>query len=196
MQTDPIWVRFAIGEKWHAAIPVLQAFGLTAAVAHLGYNWDAYFRARGDTRPIAIVAGVNVVAFLAIPIPLLFVDGLRGFALGIAAVALCGLTARAIFLTRLFDGFGMARHAARAVAPTIPAAAVVGLGRLVEPRHRTFAMAAGELAAYIVVTVIATMWFERGLLREVAGYVRRGRDAVVPPAPVVGVSGVDYGPPA
>ena len=36
------------------AIPLIQAFGLTAALNQIGFNWTAFFRALGDTRPIAV----------------------------------------------------------------------------------------------------------------------------------------------
>ena len=42
-------------------------------------------------------------------------------------------------------------------------------------------MALGQLALYVVVTVIATWAFERPLLREVLGYLRGTRAAA--PAP-------------
>ena len=50
-------VNLVIGRRWHAAILLLQVYGVTAAVNHVGFNWTAYFRAIGRTRPIAIVTG-------------------------------------------------------------------------------------------------------------------------------------------
>jgi O-antigen/teichoic acid export membrane protein len=166
-------VTFGIGEKWRPAVPVLAVFGLTAAIGHIGYNWDAYFRARGETRPLAVASVTAMVAFLAIGLPLLFIYGLPGFAAGIMIQTLAHQTVRAYYLRRLFDGFAFLRHAMRAIAPTIPAVAVVLLARLIEGgAHRTAAMAVGELAAYVVVTVVATWLFEGPLLREMAGYLR------------------------
>ena len=92
------------------------------------------------------------------------------------------LVVRVHFLMRLFPGFEMLRHAARAIAPTVPAAAAVLLMRqLPMTDHRTAAMALVEMATFVVVTVVATAALERSLVREVLGYLR--------PAAVPQVSG-------
>ncbi|MDX6650210.1 MAG: hypothetical protein QOI91_2931 [Solirubrobacteraceae bacterium] len=172
-------VSFGIGERWRPAVIVIQVFGLAAALNQIGFNWDAYFRARDDTRPIAVAGLVAAGVFCAVAIPLMASDGLQGFAIGMGAVAVAMLAARTWFLTRLFDGFDMARHIARALAPTIPAAAAVLLVRALEPVHRSLGVALGELALYVAVTALATWAFERALLREALGYLR-SRPATAP----------------
>jgi O-antigen/teichoic acid export membrane protein len=168
----PDLVDFGIGDRWEPAVIVIQAFGLGAAINHIGFNWDAYFRARGETQPIMVVALTSMVAYLGAAIPLLILDGLRGFAIGVAAQTVVGVSMRAFFLRRLFVGFRMFRHALRGIAPTVPAAAVVLCLRLLETDERTGAYALGEFAAYGLVTVAATLVLERELLREAIGYVR------------------------
>jgi O-antigen/teichoic acid export membrane protein len=169
----PDLVEFGIGDKWDPAVVLLQTFGLTAAAGHLGFNWHAFYRARGETRPMAVVAAVTMVAFLAAAVPLLVSNGLPGFALGIGIMTAVTLVARSYFIVRLFPGFSMVRWAARAVAPTVPAIAVVLLLRVVETGDRTLALALGELALYLAVTAAATIVLEKALLREVVGYLRR-----------------------
>jgi O-antigen/teichoic acid export membrane protein len=170
---SPDLVRFGIGNKWHDAVPILQAFGAAAAIAHLGFNWDSYFRARGDTRPIGIAAMLAMIAFLATAIPLLYAYGLKGFVVGIVFQSLVHLVCRLLYLRKLFGSFDVARHASRAIAPSIPAAASVGVMRLLEPRHRSASIAVAEIAIYLVVTLLATVTFERPLLREIGGYLRQ-----------------------
>jgi O-antigen/teichoic acid export membrane protein len=165
-------VHFVLGSRWDTAIPLLQVFGLIVALGHLGYNWDAFLRARSDTRPIAIVGIASTVAYLGVAIPLLVVDGIEGYAIGAAAQMATALVVRSYYLTKLFDGFQMLKHAARAIAPSIPATAVVLLPRLFESGSRTFATAVAELAAYAVVTIGATAYLERDLIREIVGYQR------------------------
>jgi O-antigen/teichoic acid export membrane protein len=175
-------VHFGIGEHWAPAVGIISVFGLIAAVNHLAYNWDDYFRALGDTKPIAIWGWTNLATTLAVTFPLLLAFGLDGFAAGMAANTLVSLLVRVHYLMRLFPGFEMLRHAARAIAPTVPATAVVLTMRLLPmPDHRTLAMAVVELATFIVVTGLATVAFERSLVREVIGYLR--------PAAVPQVSG-------
>ena len=167
-------VHLALGSRWVPAVPLLQAFGLIAAMAHLGFNWDGYFRARGETRPVAVHGVVGMIAFLGAGLPLLLTQGLGGLAAGLAIAAGAMVCVRGVYLRRLFPGFAMVRHALRAIAPTVPAAAVVLAARLAESGQRTAGEALAELAAYALVTVVATLRFEGPLVREALGYLRGG----------------------
>jgi lipopolysaccharide exporter len=169
----PDLVQFGLGRRWEPAVTLLQVFGLLAAVNHVAFNWDAYFRAFGRTRPIAVVAVLAMVTFCAVALPLLIVDGLDGLAIGMAATAAVSLVARSIYLTNFFDGFQMLRQGARAVWPTLPAVALVLGVRMLESGPRTLGEALGELALYIAAVVVVTALAERALLREAIGYVRR-----------------------
>ena len=178
----PDLVHHVLGDKWDPAIGLLQAYGLISAFSHVGFNWDAFFRARGETKPIAAVSTFSTVVFLAVAIPLLALEGLSGFAVGMAVYGFSAVVGRTYFLTKIFDGFGMARHAARAMLPVIPAVAVVGVARAVESGDRGAPLALGEFCAFVAVTVIATALAERDLLREMFGYLRSARRGS--PAPV------------
>jgi O-antigen/teichoic acid export membrane protein len=167
-------VQFGLGERWRPAVVLLQVFGVLAAINHVGFNWDAYFRAQGRTRPIAVVAVLSMVTFCAVALPLMASDGLDGLAIGMAATALVSLVARSIYLTVFFDGFQMASQLARAAWPVLPAVALVLVVRAVDG-HRTLALALAELALYVIAVVAVTMVAERALLREALGYLRRGR---------------------
>jgi len=171
-------VRFALGERWHGAVPLLQAFGATAALGHLGFNWAGYFRARGETRPLAVYALAGCLVFLAAGLPLLLRYGLDGLAAGLALVAVTSVACRAWFLRRLFPGFRMIAHAGRAIAPTVPAVAAVLLLRAAEAGPRGAGAAGAELVLYAAVTVAATLLLERALVRETVGYLRGGLSAI------------------
>jgi O-antigen/teichoic acid export membrane protein len=163
-------VHYALGDRWRSAILLLQVTGVVAAIAHVGWNWDDYLRARSNTKPIAVGSVAATVTFLAF-LPLLFVLGLTGFAIAIAAQALVFLLFRAWYLTRLFEGFRFVRHAARAMLPTVPAIIVVLAARQFEAGARSEAMALAELCAYAIVTLAATWLVEGGLIREALGYL-------------------------
>jgi O-antigen/teichoic acid export membrane protein len=167
-------VHFALGSRWDPAVPLLQAFGVIAALAHLGFNWDGYFRARGETRPVAVHGVVGMVAFLAAGVPLLLTHGLDGLAAGLAIMGFAMLCVRAVYLRRLFPGFAMVPHALRALAPTVPAVLVVLAARLVESGARRPGEVVAELVAYLAVTAVATLVLEGALLREAVGYLRGG----------------------
>jgi O-antigen/teichoic acid export membrane protein len=174
-------VHHVIGRHWAFGITLMQAAAVCGAINHVGFNWTAFYRAYGNTRPLAVAAMVNLVTFAVGPIPLLLAWGLDGYAAGLVVAAVVQLGVRGWFLARLFEGFDILRHALRAVAPTVPAAAVVLLARAVEPFHRSVPVAVAELVVYIAVTVAATWAFERPLLREALGYLR-DRPAVAVPA--------------
>jgi O-antigen/teichoic acid export membrane protein len=170
------FVDFVIGDRWEFAVVLIQIFGLTAALNQIGFNWTAYFRARGETRPIAVANAVLLVAVAAIALPLLAERGLDAFAAGMAAATAIFVAIRLHYLTRLFPAMSIARHVARGVTPTVPAAAAVLAARLLFEGGRSPGRAAAELAAFVLIAVLATVAFERSLLRESLGYLR-GRSA-------------------
>jgi O-antigen/teichoic acid export membrane protein len=171
----PDLVRLVLGERWEQATILIQAFGAIAAVGHLGFNWTAYMRARGDTRPLAVNGVVSAAVFLAAGVPLTLALGLPGFALGLLVMTAAGLTVRGLYLGRLFAGFHLGRHAVRALAPSLPAPAVILLVRAAEGgAQRGAGLVLAEVALYLAVTVVATVALERPLLREAAGYLRGG----------------------
>lgn len=169
-----------LGQQWAYAAVLFQSVGLVSALGHIAFNWDDYLRALDDTKPIAKYAWVVLVGWAAGPLPLMLVDGLRGYSLGLLLVSLLTLTTRAYFLRRVFVGFAVLRHITRALTPTVPAVAVVLLARAVEPFSRTLAVALGELLLYVAVTALATWIAERALLREAVGYLVRSRTAAQP----------------
>jgi O-antigen/teichoic acid export membrane protein len=173
----PDIVEFGIGDRWEPAVGLIQVFGLMAAADQIGFNWDAYYRARGETRPIAIVSVINGVVFIAVTAPLLIAYELDGYAAGMAILTAVSLGARTFFLARLFDDFGFLRHAIRAAAPVVPAAAAVLCVRLLESGSRSPSMAVAEAVGYLLVVAAATYALERPLIREVLSYLRRGRAA-------------------
>jgi polysaccharide transporter, PST family len=168
-------VTYVIGERWEDAVVLLQVFGVVAAIGHLGFNWGAYFRATGETRPIATVAVAEALAFLVVNVPLLFAYDLPGFAAGYLVTMGVSLALRGYYLHGMFGRFRLGRHAVRALAPSVPALLLVLVLRLVEGGERTAALAGAELALYVAASAAATYAFERDLLREAVGYLRRQR---------------------
>jgi O-antigen/teichoic acid export membrane protein len=167
----PELIRYVLGEKWHTAVALIQITGLVAALNHIGFNWDDYYRARGETRPVAVVAVASAVVTLAAGLPLLFTDGLTGLGWGIAAGASAALVVRAVYIARLFLGFDLLLHGWRAITPVIPAVAVVLVMRAVT--REGVATTILEWALYVTVVIAASAVAERALLGEALGYLRR-----------------------
>jgi O-antigen/teichoic acid export membrane protein len=170
-------IEFGIGDRWSDALILLQVFGVTAAVNHIGFNWTAFYRANGQTKPIAIVTVLALVVFCVTSVPLIFSDGLDGFAIGIACMTAVALVARFYYLAKLFPALSILRHVVRAIAPTIPAAGAVLLLRVAGDADRSLDLALFELAVYIAVTAVMTWLLERPLLREAGSYLRKPKPA-------------------
>jgi O-antigen/teichoic acid export membrane protein len=173
-------VQFGIGEQWRPGIGLMQAIGVAVAVHQIGFNWDAFYRARADTKPIAVASAIAIAAFAAIVLPLLATDGLRGLALATMLVEGVNFAIRMTYLRRLFPDFRFLRHAARALLPSMPAVALVAALRLTVGEEQTLLAALAMFALYVVTTLAATALIERRLLREMFDYLRRRPPAGVP----------------
>jgi O-antigen/teichoic acid export membrane protein len=175
------FVHYAFGSRWQSAAPLLGAMGLVAALSQIAYNYSVFLRAVNETRPMFRLAMLGVASFALVAAPLILAFGLTGYALGWGAMMLIQVAGRCWYMARLFDGFKIARHLVRSIAPSVPAAAAVLLVRLAESGHRTVAMVVCELVLYAAVTLGATLTIERSLIGEVTSYLRRGAR----PAPAV-----------
>src|SRR5205814_3308361 len=102
-----------------------------AAVDQIGFNWTAFARARGETRPLAVAPTAMMVVMVAAGVPLVLSDGLVGYAIALAASTLAGIAVRMAYLVRLFPALRIVAHVSRAILPTVPAALVIVAGRAV-----------------------------------------------------------------
>ena len=161
-----------LGTTWEPAEPLIQAFGLIFGIRQIGFNWMLFFSARGETRPVAIEGFAVLVVFAVVTVPLLIVLGLDGYVIAAAATVAAQLAVRARYLSRLFEGFSFLLHLGRAVAPTAVVGIVTLAERAITGADGTGPVAIIELVAYSVLTVLATLLFERRLLAEMLGYLR------------------------
>lgn len=170
-------VDFGIGRKWEPAVVLLQVFGINQTLHQVGFNWDSFYRARGDTRPVAVLAVVVLMAFATTALPLLIAYGLDGFAAGMAVVTVAALAVRVHYLRRLFPTFRLVPYLGRAYLPVVPAAAAVLLLRALSDAERAGSTALAELALFVALATMLTLLFERRLVSELIGYLRRARPA-------------------
>jgi O-antigen/teichoic acid export membrane protein len=175
----PDLVEFVLGEKWSEVEFLLQAFGLILGFRQIAFNWTVFMSAVGNTRPMAVNGGFLVVTFLAVTVPMMLLLGLEGYAIGMAVSVAVEIGVRAYYLRRLFRGFRLGAHVARALAPSVPAVGAVLALRLAIDTTRTVELALAELALYLAITAVATWAFERSLVAELTGYLR-GRTAPRP----------------
>lgn len=179
----PDIVRWVIGEKWAPATILLQVLGVTGAVHQLGYNWTAFYRAVGVSRPQAVYGLAALIAFLVVPIPLLFAAGTTGFAYGMFAVMAAAFAVRAWYVQALLPDVRLLALVLRASVPVLVAsAAVLAVRGLVAETggERDLAQAIGEVVLFLGALAGVTWWQERELLRELRGYLSRRRRTAVP----------------
>ena len=176
----PDLVHYVLGDKWAPATILLQLLGITGAVHQLGFNWTAFYRAVGISRPQAVYASAAAVAFCAVPLPLLFVAGIDGFAYGMLAVMAAAWGTRAWYVKRLLPDVRLIALALRAAMPVLAASGVVLLMRVAESGSRGVGLVIAEIAAFVLVLLVVTWAQERPLLRELAGYLRSRPGAPAP----------------
>jgi O-antigen/teichoic acid export membrane protein len=168
----PDIVRYLLGPRWAPATGLLAAFGIIAGFRQVAFNYSVFLRAVNETRPLFVVSLLNLAAFAVAGIPLMIWLGLTGYALAFAVMTAVQIAARGYYLGRLFSGFKITRHMVRAIAPSVPAAAVILGLRAAVPLPHELPVAIAQLALYVVVTIAATAWFEGPLVRELLRYVR------------------------
>jgi O-antigen/teichoic acid export membrane protein len=169
----PDLVHYVIGDKWQFAVPLVQIFGLIAGLNQIGFNWSAFYRAVGNTRPLAVQGVLMVLITLGLAVPLLISDGIKGFGIGMAAATYLSVCTRVYFLGKLFPGFDLVSHIAKALVPTIAAGLLVVLVRQVDGGLPGAAGALLELAAFGGTVAGVTVATQRSLMREFLGYMRR-----------------------
>ena len=173
-------LEFVLGERWEPAVPLLQTLGFMVGLRQVGFNWNLFFQATGETRQVAVSGLVAVAVFVLATAPLMVAFGLDGYVIGMSISLVTQLATRAYFLQRFFHNFSPVRHLIRAVAPSIPAIGAVLATRLALGPADSLWQAGAEFAIYVIVTVGATIFFERRLLREMIGYLRGRRGPILP----------------
>ncbi|MCW2989569.1 MAG: lipopolysaccharide biosynthesis protein [Solirubrobacterales bacterium] len=173
----PDFVAHVLGHKWDLATYAIQAFGVAAAINQIGFNWSAFYRAIGDTRPIAINTAVMCAGVLAIAIPLLLADGIDGYATGMGLATIVLVVNRLRYLVKLFPLRAILVNTAMGIMPSLPAlAAVLALRLATWGGARTTLQALAEMVLFGVVVALVTLRSERTLLHEFRGYLA-GRGA-------------------
>jgi O-antigen/teichoic acid export membrane protein len=169
----PDLVNFGIGGRWENAIPVIQAYGVVAVLNQMAVNWNVFYRAIGNTKPMAVAGAVMAIGCLGLATPLLLTHGLVGFSFGYGCGVLVLTVVRLFYVKRLFSLRRTLRNIARGMAPGVIAFGVIaGVRLLADQGQRTEAAAIAECALFTVVALGITFALERSLLSEMTAYLR------------------------
>jgi O-antigen/teichoic acid export membrane protein len=166
-------VRFVLGDEWDGAIVLIGGLAVAGALQQIGYNWFAFYRARGESWPQAVESGVLAASFAAFAVPGALLGGAWWFVAGRLACTVCVLVVRRVYVRRLLPGARLAAVAARAAIPVALASApVLALRFALWGGDRTLAQALIELTLWLGGLALATRRLEGGLLAELGGYLR------------------------
>ena len=181
-------IAFVLGDEWRPAAVLVGGLAIASAVQQLGYNWFAFYRARGDSRPQAVESAVLFASFAALAVPGALLAGSWGFVAGRLACAGCVLAVRRVYVRRLLPSVRLAGLAARAAVPVVAATAPVLAVRLaLWGGERRPEQALLELVLWLAGLALAVRRFEGGLLGELWAYLRPGTEARAPEPPLATV---------
>jgi O-antigen/teichoic acid export membrane protein len=168
-------VAFVLGDEWEPAVVLIGGLAAATALQQLGYNWFAFYRARGESRPQAVESAVFAGSFAALAVPAMLAWGSWGFVAGRLACTACVLAVRRRYVLALLPGARLGALALRAALPvavaTVP---VLALRLALWGGERPLGQAVAELALWLAGLGLATRRLESGLLGELWGYLRPG----------------------
>jgi len=173
-------IDFVLGDDWAPAAVLVGGLAVATALQQLGYNWFAFYRARGSSWPQAVESAAFAGAFAALALPGALAWGTWGFVAGRLATTGCVLAVRRVYVRRLLPGVSLLALAARAAAPVLIATVpVLALRLALWGGERPLVQALAELVLWLGLLAAATLRLERPLLAELRGYLR-GRTEPVP----------------
>ncbi len=167
------FVRFVLGERWNDAVPLLAIVALGCGFGQIAFNWSVFMRALNRTRPLLTASLVNAVVFLAAAVPAMLLFGLNGYLAGTIVGITSQILVRRHYVRQILGDFSVVRQLARAVTPVLPGVAIVLLGRLLSDQPSTGPQVIAEIVVFVDVTAMCTYWYERSLVTEILGYLRR-----------------------
>ena len=169
----PDLVSLVLGHRWQPAVVLLQGLGVAGAIQQLGFNWFSFYRARGETGPPAVEAVVGAVAFVALAVPGLLVDGSDGFVVGRVAAVAIAAGVRWFYVRRLLPGVRAAELLAPALVPLgLGVLAVLALRLANWGGHREAWQAVVEAALFVCVYGASVWRRERALIGELRTAMR------------------------
>lgn len=177
----PDLVSFILGPTWRPAVILIQALAVVGGITQLGFNWFSFFRAHGDTGPPAVEATASAVAFVVLGPAGLLLDGFDGFAAGRIAAALVAFGVRSVYVRRLFPDVRYRQLVGPTLIPiALASAATLAVRFALWGEHRSLVQALFELTLFAVLYTATAIRRERSLVTELAGALRRSREAPAP----------------
>ena len=171
----PDLVHLVLGSAWEPAVFLIQMQGLAVTIGSIGFSWDVFFRARGETRPTLVFAAVSEAWVFVVLLPAAVLWGLDGAAWAIAAFGVISVTTRQIVVRHLFPGINLIANAGRELLTTGAVAVAVWAIRDAVGPPKTLLGLALFLVLFVTLSAAALLAFDWHFLRDLAQRLRRSR---------------------
>jgi len=165
-------VTFVLGPAWAPAVFLFRMAGLSVAIGSLGFAWDVFYKARGETRPLMVFGAISEAWVLVVLLPAAALWGVDGAAWALLLLGVMVVPIRQRFIRRLFEGVTLVRSAWRELTATGAAALMTILLREVWA-PRSFAAFTAQAALYLVGVGVAVIALDGAFLREILWRARQ-----------------------
>lgn len=178
-------IRIILGAKWAPAEFLFQLEGLSVVTLSIGWSWDIFYRARGETKPTLAWSAISEAWVFVVLLPCTVLWGLTGAAWAVLALGVIALPARQLFLRRIFPGVNLLADVWRELLAVGSAALVAAIARAWVGPPRTFAQLGAMGIAYCIGVAAALLAVDRTFLFDVLRRVRAPKPAAGPVEGVV-----------
>lgn len=167
-------VALILTPRWEGAEIFLEAHGLAILLGAVAFNWEAVFRALGQTRPIFRLSIIYGLSFLVIFCPLTYLFGKSGAASGVVLVNVVALIVRHVYFNRLQLGTSIVEIVWRSIAAgTAAAGAVLILRWMLRQPATTFVGWGLEISLYVSVYLLVIWRLENSLVVNFRDILRK-----------------------
>lgn len=162
----PDLVHLILGEAWEPAIFLFRLQGFALAIASLGFSWDVFYRARGETLPTLVFGIASAAWVFLVMLPGVALWGLDGAAWSILILGVLALTVRQLFISRIFPGLNLVTSAWRELAAVSTAAAAAAALRAMWGAPSGFIDLAVATGAFLLLVGAFVLVIDRPFLTD------------------------------
>ncbi|MFZ6004385.1 MAG: oligosaccharide flippase family protein [Actinomycetota bacterium] len=165
-------VRFVLGDDWEPATLLFRLAGLAVTTGSIGFSWDIFLRARGDTKPTLAFKTISEAWVFVVLLPAVVFAGIDGAAWAVGSLGVISVVVRQFFVNRMFDDVPLVRVAWREILATGGAAAALVLVRT-QWMPDSAAGFAAQVTLYTLVSAGSVLAADGIFIRDLARRVRR-----------------------
>lgn len=169
----PDLVHIILGQAWEPAVFLFRLQGFGLAIASLGFSWDVFYRARGETLPTLVFGLASAAWVFLVMLPGVAIWGLDGAAWSILILGVLALTVRQLFISRIFPGLNLVTSAWRELCAVSAAAALAAALRAVTGPPSGFVDLVVAAGAFLLLVAALVLVIDRAFLADLVRRVRR-----------------------